>query len=315
MPSSSPLKNRAIIKSRRHAASMSSASTSEEGPNLLALDRRASNHNHAEHLSLENARAPKQNAKDHRQTRSPQAKNNEHRRRPPYRHPKDFNFSTELAKDDTASTTTSRPSNTRSTTTSRRPKATSPRRKRCPSAVAAQSIDYKFSPSLKGRREGGCTSVSPPRRMMAFKTSPTPWPSRWPRISPGQSPRPCHPNIALEIDEDARFHGLGVGTTRSPAAVFRSDAGSTGRPPHRERPPRYPCDRGDGLQHQPTPPAPGTAPPSLRRGHCLRCIGPHWEGRRSTTPRSTAAPEIARTDTSKPRVMSPPPLAMPLSPR
>jgi hypothetical protein len=113
--------------------------------------------------------------------------------------------------------------------------------------------------------------------MTASKTSPMPWPPSRPSISPGQSPLPCHPNIAHGTDEDGRFHGLGVGTTRPPAAVFKSDARSTGRPPRRERPPpppRHPRGRGDGLQHRPAPPPPGTAPPSPRRGHCLKCPGP-----------------------------------------
>jgi hypothetical protein len=98
--------------------------------------------------------------------------------------------------------------------------------------------------------EGGCTSASPPRRMTASETSPTPWPPRRPRISPGQSPRPCHPNKARGSGEDARLQGLGVGTAQPPAADFRSDAGSMGRPPRRELPPpppRHPRDHGGGL--------------------------------------------------------------------
>jgi hypothetical protein len=135
--------------------------------------------------------------------------------------------------------------------------------------------------------------VSPPRRMTASKTSPMPWPPSRPSISPGQSPLPCHPNISHGTDEDGRFHGLGVGTTRPPAAVFKSDARSTGRPPRRERPPpppRHPRYRGDDLQHQLAPSAAGSAPPSPRRGRRLRCPSPHRNGRRSTTPWPTATP-------------------------
>jgi hypothetical protein len=45
--------NPATVKSCRIAAGMPSASTSEEGPNLLALDRRAPDRRQAEQLSLE----------------------------------------------------------------------------------------------------------------------------------------------------------------------------------------------------------------------------------------------------------------------
>jgi hypothetical protein len=46
-------RNPATVKSCRIAAGMPSASTSEEGPNLLALARRAPDRRQAEQLSLE----------------------------------------------------------------------------------------------------------------------------------------------------------------------------------------------------------------------------------------------------------------------
>ena len=55
MPCSSPPESPADIKSWRNSASLPSASTSEEGPDLLALGRRASNHRQAEQLTLEHA--------------------------------------------------------------------------------------------------------------------------------------------------------------------------------------------------------------------------------------------------------------------
>jgi hypothetical protein len=55
MPCNSPPESPADIKSWRNSASLPSASTSEEGPNLLTLDRRASNHRQAEQLTLEHA--------------------------------------------------------------------------------------------------------------------------------------------------------------------------------------------------------------------------------------------------------------------
>jgi hypothetical protein len=55
MPCSSPPERPVNIKSWRNATSQPSASTSKEGPNLLALDRRASDHRQAEQLTVEHA--------------------------------------------------------------------------------------------------------------------------------------------------------------------------------------------------------------------------------------------------------------------